>query len=70
MCDHPLSLHGVYSSIFYVNFHSKMKKIVSTGKKYHRLVCAFFQLCDGDGDSDWDGDDDMLSMNMICQFGG
>ena len=26
MFDHPLSLQGVYSSIFYVNFHSKMKK--------------------------------------------
>ena len=26
MFDHPLSLQGVYSSIFYANFHSKMQK--------------------------------------------
>ena len=36
MCDHPLNLQGVYSSILYVNFQSKMQKnshCVSAGKK-------------------------------------
>ena len=28
MFDHPLSLQGVYSSILYVNFQSKMQKKV------------------------------------------
>ena len=34
MFHQPVSLQqGVYSSILYVNFHSKMQKCVSTGKK-------------------------------------
>ena len=50
MFDHALSFQGVYSSIFYVNFHSKVQKKVlacplankqhTTAEKQHTHVCA------------------------------
>ena len=43
-----LSLEGVYSSILYVSFHSKMQKknyCVSTGKKMAQQAWKIAQTC-------------------------
>ena len=41
MFDNPLILQDVYSSIFYVNFHSKMKKLCPLAKNTTDLSARF-----------------------------
>ena len=45
MFGQPLSLLGVYSSILYVNFHSKMKKTCPLTKKIAEQAWKIAQTC-------------------------